>query len=86
MYSTKELMDTAFNVLLEGVPDNIDYEKLRGRLSGIEGEYFPGSWYGTVIDPYPRPPEGSRRTYLTYRFLKCKISIISCKFDARLID
>ncbi|CBJ30574.1 cation efflux family protein [Ectocarpus siliculosus] len=35
--STRWLLKRAFNVLLEGVPDSIDYDQLRRRLSSIEG-------------------------------------------------
>lgn len=35
--STRWLLRRAFNVLLEGVPDSIDLECLRIRLSDIEG-------------------------------------------------
>ncbi|CAM9412029.1 unnamed protein product [Pylaiella littoralis] len=37
VHSTRRLLNRAFNVLLEGVPDSIDYEQLRKRLSDIEG-------------------------------------------------
>eukprot|EP00903_Cladosiphon_okamuranus_P011809 g11097.t1 len=35
--STRWLLKQAFNVLLEGVPDSIDYDQLRKRLSEIHG-------------------------------------------------
>ncbi|CAM9620421.1 unnamed protein product [Ectocarpus sp. 6 AP-2014] len=35
--STRWLLKRAFNVLLEGVPDSMDYDQLRRRLSSIEG-------------------------------------------------
>ncbi|CAM9145335.1 unnamed protein product [Ectocarpus sp. 12 AP-2014] len=35
--STRWLLKRAFNVLLEGVPDSIDYDQLRHRLLSIEG-------------------------------------------------
>lgn len=37
MNSTRWLLKRAFNVLLEGVPDSIDYNQLRQRLSEIHG-------------------------------------------------
>ena len=40
VHSTRQLLQRAFNVLLEGVPESINYDRLRIRLSEIEGAYI----------------------------------------------
>ncbi|CAN0388860.1 unnamed protein product, partial [Laminaria digitata] len=37
IHSTRQLLQRAFNVLLEGVPESINYDRLRIRLSEMEG-------------------------------------------------